>query len=447
MSRGGMKAYCVSAIMFLFSLMAGCGGGGGGGGSLGGSSVPGTPDIEVLPAGYGFGTVTIGNSPAPLEVEINNNGSVALSVSDITLMDKVNFSLKLSGGSNPCYTTSPTIAAGSNCTFEVTFRPTSDRSFNSGVAINSNDSGTPRSFVALSGISSELSSLEASISQINKADCPDLITAYVSVLDQEGYPLTGLQDDPNFNVNEFGIDIGPFDYIVYTGAAHLPGIAITAVMDLSSSLTDKPGAVSNMEAGLVSFLRNLRDEDDAEIIKFNAEFEVVQGFTADQDLLVSAITAAFDREEATLLYDSIYKALEDTSQRVNRRKAVIVITDGVDDDGSGNQLSTNSFNDVVSFARDNDIPIFTIGIGSSVIQVDLLRQMAEDTHGSFFEAQNSDHLRTIFQQLSSLLFANQYIVRYWTNQGGGSEGLLTIDVTDPATLLTGSDTRSFTACP
>ncbi len=444
MRKDSMKACCVTAILILLSLLAGCGGGGGGS-SSGGSGGGGGPDIEVVPASYDFGTVTTGNTPAPLVVKINNNGSAALSVSGIALTDAVNFSLNVSGGSNPCNTASPTIAAGGTCTFEVTFQPQSNSSFNSGVAVNSNDSGTPISVVALSGVSSELTALEVVTNQIDKTDCPTGdITAYVSVLDQGGYPVAGL-DAFDFDVNEFGDDTVTFS--VATGSASLPAIAVTALMDYSTSITDSADTVGDMETGLVAFVNNLRNVDDAEVIKFATEYEVVQAFTSDKNALAAAITAAFDRGEFTLLWDSIYKAIEDTSLRANRRKAIIVITDGIDDDGSGGQLSTHSYDDVVALAQANGIPVFAIGIGSYAINVGLLGRLSDDTHGRFFEAQNSDNLTTIFQQLGSLLFENQYAIRYATGQLPGASGALQIDATDPATLITDSYNRNITVCP
>jgi len=445
MIKERMRTVCVLAALAVFSVLAGCGGGGGS--SSGGSGGSSAPDIEVVPASYDFGTVTTGNSPSPLEVKINNNGSAALSVSGIALTDPVNFSLNLSGGSNPCSTASPTIAAGGTCTFEVTFQPQSNSSFNSGVAVNSNDSGTPISVVALSGVSSELTALEVVTNQIDKTDCPVDITAYVSVLDQGGYPVVGLTDS-DFDVNEFGDDTVTFS--VATGSVNLPPIAITALMDYSTSITDSADTVSDMESGLVAFMNNLRGTDDAAVIKFATELEVVQAFTNDKNVLAAAITAPFDRGEFTLLWDSIYKAIEDTtSQRpTNRRKAIIVITDGIDDDGSGGQLSTRSYDDVVALAQANDIPIFPIGIGSYAINIGLLGRLADDTHGRFFEAQNSDNLQTIFQQLSSLLFENQYAVTYQTEQGNvGVPGALLIEATAPGTAITDSYTRNITACP
>jgi hypothetical protein len=57
--------------------------------------------IEVLPSDYDFGSVTPGNSPAPLELTILNNGSGVLSVSDITLSDTNNFALDLTSPIGP----------------------------------------------------------------------------------------------------------------------------------------------------------------------------------------------------------------------------------------------------------------------------------------------------------------------------------------------------------
>lgn len=120
MIKGNILASIV--ILFLLLPIAFIGCSGGGSDYAPGSSV--SPSIQVLPSSYDFGIVTEGNSAAPLEIEITNDGSAELNVSDIALSDTNNFALDLNGGSNPCNTASLTIPAGDNCTAEVDFQPT-----------------------------------------------------------------------------------------------------------------------------------------------------------------------------------------------------------------------------------------------------------------------------------------------------------------------------------
>ena len=186
-----------SVILFLFLAftMTGCGGGGGGESSTPTSSPPtGSPTLEVLPASYDFGSVTTGNSPAPLEVRIKNNGTAALQVSTITLSDPSNFSLISNGGSKPCASGSPTIPAADFCTFQVGFQPGTDGTFAGNVQIRSNDGSSPVFTLTLNGTAEPVDTLTVRINQL-ETSCSigsDVVNAYVSVTDQGGYPISGL---------------------------------------------------------------------------------------------------------------------------------------------------------------------------------------------------------------------------------------------------------------
>ena len=140
----------------------------------------------------------------------------------------------------------------------------------------------------------------------------------------------------------------------------------------------------------------------------------------------------------TFLYDATIKAVDDTALMVNFRKAVIVLSDGFDFG------STNNLNQVISNATAKGVPIFTIGIGT--INTAVLAQMANDTGGQFFVAQTSQNLATIYQQLSSVLYENQYILTF--NQsvlGGVGTANLNIKATTPLGKF-GDDTVLITSC-
>ena len=107
---------------------------------------------------------------------------------------------------------------------------------------------------------------------------------------------------------------------------------------------------------------------------------------------------------------------------------MIVITDGVDDNGDGAQQSVSSLNNAIVYANSKGIPVFPVGIGSQ-IDSGILQQIADDTGGQFYEALTSDNLKTIYQQLSALLLKKQYILTYTSGLGVGPNTDLTIEAT------------------
>lgn len=439
----GILAHRVITILILAIAFMGCGGGGGSSESAP-NNPPGSPSQQVLPASYDFGTVTVGNTPAPLEVKIKNNGSANLIVSSIVLSDLNNFSLNLNGGSSPCGTSSPTVPAGNTCTFEVGFQPVSLSTFSPNVQVASNDGSTPLFVVQINGTSDHILGLTVRINQIETA-CPvasNEVTAYVSVTDQAGYPLTGLTIN-DFSVVEdtVPIDINTFNFVAQVATP----VSIVALMDYSSSVTDFPEIVRDMEQGLITLVDNLGASDRAEIIKFDSEFSIVQAFTSDKAALRSAIVAPFDMGPDTRLFDSVYRAVDDAGLEVNNRRAVIVLSDGYDI-GSNGQLSTHTLDQVILNATDKGVPIFTILIGD-IVSVTTLTRMADETGGQLFEALNSDNLKNIYQQISSILFENQYVLQFDQLPKGaaGVPGNLTIRAISSG-QITGNDTRQITSC-
>jgi Ca-activated chloride channel family protein len=401
----------VVLILSLVFTMTGCGGGGGGD-SATPSTPTGSPTLQVLPASFDFGAVTTANTPAPLVVTIKNNGTAA--------------------------SNSPTIPAADSCTIQVGFQPGTDGTFAGNVQISSNDGSSPVFTLALNGSAEPVATLTVRINQL-ETSCPsDAVNAYVSVTDQGGYPFTGLVG-ANFTVIEGVANLGIPNPTTYVDVAYEP-ISITAVMDYSGTITDQPQAVADMESGFINLFNNLRATDFGEIIKFDTQFEVVQGFTSDKAALAAAVSAPFDKGRNTVLYDAIFKAVDDTGLRTANRRAVVVTTDGVDEGSIAHNLT-----DVINNAIAKGVPIFTIGIGSGVNPA-ILEQMAADTGGQFFSAQTSQNLATIYQQLTSVLYEKQYILTFnQSHLGPGGTANLNIKATTPLGKF-GDDTMLITSC-
>jgi len=411
--------------------------------------------MQVLPASFDFGKVTTNNTPAPLEVTIRNAGTAALRVSSIgfTSTSSSAFSLNLSAGAKPCGSGAPTVNAGDSCTFRVAFQPSANGTFNSNLQIASNDGASPVFGLAIAGTSEAVNALSVRINQVETACPTSNATAYVTVLDQGGFPLPGLTGG-NFTLTEGS----PPSANLLLGATHVDAtskpLALGAVIDNSASITGQTVAFADMKNGFASLFNSLGGNDVGELISFGSVFEITVPFPSPSNTsnptnkaaLVAGLAVPWTKPANTLLYDSVFKAIDDTALQTAYRRAVIVATDGVDEgESAGVRLSTHVLADVIANAVAKKVPVFTIGIGSAV-NTSILQDMATQTGGVFYLAGTSQNLATIYQQLSSLLFQNQYVLTF--NQlslGAPSTVPLNVGVVSP-TGITGGATSKITSC-
>jgi Ca-activated chloride channel family protein len=445
MIKKKLVIFGVSFFLILPIFFIACSSGGGSGES-GGSNE--SVAIEVEPQEHDFGIATLSNSPAanqsnyptPLEVKIKNESSTnSVVISNIIMSDTVNFALDLSGGSNPCNTSSPTIGAGEFCSVEVLFQPQNEASYSANLRVEETDDKAVT--CRLSGVSEAVTNLNVRINQVESdLQCPAAtITVYVSITDQGGYPITGLLEN-NFLVFEDSA-IKNIEDLSFVSQVTTP-ISVALVMDNSGSITDIPEALSDMQEAVAFFVDQLGANDEAEIVKFAAQVEVVQQFTSDKNLLLNAIDKPVDLGRETALYDAAYIAVDDTSSRIKERKAVIIVSDGEDSDGFGNPQSSNTLSDVISFANEKGVAIFTIGLGD--VNEAVLKQMADDTGGQYFNSPTSDNLLNIYNQLSDILFEDQYIIQYISSLGVCETADLTIQA-ESQTII-GDDIKEITPC-
>ncbi len=108
-------------------------------------------DIGTDPTALSFGSVQSGQTKT-LEVTINSRGTGNLGITDIDKSGSAMFTVDVTGGSNPCGSTSVTLAAGDSCTVEVTFAPTNLVAQTGSLDITSDDPDTATMQVPLSGI-------------------------------------------------------------------------------------------------------------------------------------------------------------------------------------------------------------------------------------------------------------------------------------------------------
>jgi VWFA-related protein len=100
----------------------------------------------------------------------------------------------------------------------------------------------------------------------------------------------------------------------------------------------------------------------------------------------------------TILYDAVVQASNETMQKQQGRKAMILLTDGVD---TG---SDRSLNDAIEAAQRADTLIYSIYFSAEgPTGRPVLKRMSQETGGSFFEMSKKQSFERIFDQIQDEL--------------------------------------------
>ena len=250
------------------------------------------------------------------------------------------------------------------------------------------------------------SSPQLRITQVDKSQFPQ-VTVYVSAVDENGQPV-GV--DPNT------IQISENDQLMQLtdvrggrggGTSEIIPVTTMLVVDISGSM-DKNGKLTAAKDAAKTYVSQMRPGDQAGLIAYDTQTFYVQPVTAD----IAALTSAIDGLKTggdTAMYNALIEA-EKNLESVSGRKAIIVLTDGLD---NSSQVTAN---DVVSAISEGGLTISAIGFGDSTAsgQVGLdetgLKSLAENTGGlySFADVQS---LSSIYQQYGEAL-QSEYALTY-----------------------------------
>jgi VWFA-related protein len=181
------------------------------------------------------------------------------------------------------------------------------------------------------------------------------------------------------------------------------GLSVPMVMDYSGSMGD---GIYIAEDAARTFVRAMGKYDRSSIIKFTGKVQVFQEFTGDTTRLIDAIVARYPEErEYTALFDALYMAVAQVKPQSGRR-VVVGYTDGADN------ASSHTLEDVIRLAREEDIPVYTIGLGSQIRPEELSR-IAEETGGVYLFASTAEELADIYLQIFGLI-RGYYVMAHTT---------------------------------
>jgi Ca-activated chloride channel family protein len=232
----------------------------------------------------------------------------------------------------------------------------------------------------------------------------ELVVLNVTVSDKAGQYVKGLKAS-DFKVFEDGVEVKP-NMIASFSLQESPYAAVV-LLDSSGSMEAR---FSLARSAAIRFLDGLRPEDVAAVYRFDSKVERVQEFSGGRDLAPTAY--AIHAKGMTTLNDAIVEASKTLADRTEVRKAIVVLSDGMD------TFSKASGDKAVESA---------LAVGASIYAVDMsslevggtsgrqsalsLKGFAEKTGGRFISTPGGPQLRDAFTGIADEL-GHQYTISY-----------------------------------
>ncbi len=253
----------------------------------------------------------------------------------------------------------------------------------------------------------------------------------VTVRDSSGQFVTSLKAE-DFTVFEDGTP----QPITSFAFKRMP-VHVVLLIDTSSSVTRE---LEDFKAAAWEFISQLDPDDKVSLIRFDDKVELVQDWTGSR----MALKRALNRLQTgmfTKFNDALYLAAREQLGKIRGRKAIIILTDGIDS-GRGSVSSESALRSVV----EEEVPVYVVsktriqgqaerqeleyyqtnssgsinqtrinGIKLTLAELDAsernLTRIAEETGGRIFLPNSFDDLDEAYQQVADEL-RSQYIIFY-----------------------------------
>ncbi|MGD9589623.1 MAG: VWA domain-containing protein [Pyrinomonadaceae bacterium] len=222
-----------------------------------------------------------------------------------------------------------------------------------------------------------------------------------TVFDRDGKAVGGLARD-QFSVFENGTR----QEISYFSAADTPFAAVILI-DSSGSMESR---ISMARAAAINFLDGIRESDNVAIYRFASKVELVQDFSGSRD--ISERIFDIKADGMTALNDSIFKAAEQLKNREEKRRAIVVLSDGED------TFSGRSADRALRAALEAGALIYTIDMSAiedssrrRMQNQGVLKNFAEKSGGRFIATPAGAALREAFKTIVEELGV-QYTLGY-----------------------------------
>jgi VWFA-related protein len=247
----------------------------------------------------------------------------------------------------------------------------------------------------------------------------DLVTVSATVRDKRGRAVADLTAE-DFEVLDRGVRRPITDF--RTEAAP---VSVAILFDVSGSMDLASRALAARFAAhhVLSGLEHGRDE--AALFAFDSRLHEVAPFTVDTRALQGAL-GEVDPFGATSLHDAIADTAKRISERANKRRAIIVLTDGID------TASRMTPAEVSGIASQIDVPVYVVAVVLPIdnpdangrpeaevpVTVGTIRELAAWTGGELFYASTPSDTSKVARQVVREL-RQQYLIAFEPGAGAG----------------------------
>lgn len=177
-------------------------------------------------------------------------------------------------------------------------------------------------------------------------------------------------------------------------------VSIMLILDKSTSMAFYPNSTEidpdsnrwrSAKAAVIQFAQQMSPQDEAGFIAFNRSIDLLQPFTSDPKLIADAVSG-ITLGPYTAVWAAVNSGVNLLATRPNKR-AIVVLTDGGD-----NFSRPLTLQNVIANAQQNNVKVFTVGLGEDV-GISALDSLATLTGGMFFYSASGEDLKEIYSKI------------------------------------------------
>ena len=187
------------------------------------------------------------------------------------------------------------------------------------------------------------------------------------------------------------------------------GVNVVLAIDDSGSMSATDYQLTRLEAAKNAakiLIESLKPKDNVGIVVFESGATTASYLTPFKERAIQKLMDIKQRKGSTAIGDGLSLAIDMATSIPNKRKVVILLSDGV------NNAGVVSVGEAINFAKSEKIQVYTVGMGSEkpvalgydffgnpvYAQLDekTLTRIADETGGKYYKSVNRDTLNEIY---------------------------------------------------
>jgi len=250
----------------------------------------------------------------------------------------------------------------------------------------------------------------------------DLTEVHVNVTDENSHPIG------NLKVENFRLFEDRSEQKISVFKHEDAPVSLGLVIDNSRSIEPRK---QRLDAAALSFVRKGNAEDETFIVHFDDTARLDRDFTDSIPLLEETLNGVKPFGQ-TAIYDALILALDHMERAKHTKKAILLITDGVDNS------SSHTLSEAVEATKRAGVAVYTVGLlsvsGGLKAEESLVR-LSDASGGRAFFPSSVEEARSYMERVAHDL-REQYTLGYFPSNPArnGAWRSIRIDVTPPAGL-------------